>query len=162
MPDTGPVIVRLRAVADDDLPILFDHQRDPDAVRMAAFPTRDWDAFTAHWAKIRSDPEKVIRTVLVDGRVAGNIGCWEQDGKRLVGYWIGKEYWGRGVATAALAAFLGVVTTRPLFAYVAKHNVGSIRVLENCGFTVGREETAALGLPDDGVEEWVYRLGVAE
>ena len=37
--------VRLRDVTEDDLPIFFDHQRDPVANRMAAFPARERDAF---------------------------------------------------------------------------------------------------------------------
>jgi RimJ/RimL family protein N-acetyltransferase len=41
---------------------------------------------------------------------------------------------GRGVATQALAAFLGLEPVRPLYAGVAKHNVASIRVLQKCGF----------------------------
>lgn len=45
----------------------------------------------------------------------------------------GKEHWG-SVATRALAAFLRLVTERPLHAHVAQHNVGSRRVLEKCGF----------------------------
>ena len=87
--------------------------------------------------RVRSRAHK--QTILVDGQVAGNIGSWPQDGVRLVGYWIGKEYWGKGVATRALAAFLHLVTERPLHAHVAKHNVGSIRVLEKCGFSLERE-----------------------
>jgi RimJ/RimL family protein N-acetyltransferase len=48
-----------------------------------------------------------------------------------VGYWIGREYWGKGVATEALSQFLAhAEVRRPLHAAVAKHNVGSIRVLE--------------------------------
>ena len=34
---------------------------------------------------------------------------WEQDGRRLIGYWVGMEFWGRGLATRALAEF--VLTT---------------------------------------------------
>ena len=78
------------------------------------------------------------QTILLDGQVAGNIGSWPQDGVRLVGYWIGKEYWGKGVATRALAAFLHLVNERPLHAHVARHNIGSIRVLEKCGFSLDR------------------------
>jgi hypothetical protein len=107
---------------------------------MAAFPARDRDAFMAHWAKIRADEALMTRAILLDGQVVGNIGSWEHDRKRLVGYWIGKSYWGRGVATRALSAFLGVVKARPLYAHVAKHNIGSIRVLEKCGFTMCRAE----------------------
>ena len=134
--------VRLRNVRPDDLPVFYEHQLDADAARIAAFSSRDRAAFDAHWAKnILGNPAAVTQTILFDGQVAGNIGSWLQDGVRLVGYWIGREYWGRGVATRALAAFLQLVTERPLYAYVAKHNTGSIRVLEKCGFTLEREES---------------------
>ena len=133
--------VRLRNVEPDDLPIFYEQQLDADATRMAAFPSRDRAAFDAHWAtNILGNPAAITQTILVDGQVAGNIGSWPQDSGRLVGYWIGKEYWGKGVATRALAAFLRLVTERPLHAHVVKHNVGSIRVLEKCGFSVEREE----------------------
>src|SRR5215210_9459270 len=112
--------VRLRNVEPNDLPIFYEQQLDADATRMAAFPPRDRAAFDAHWAtKILGNPAAVKQTILVDGQVAGNIGSWPQDGVRLVGYWIGKEHWGKGVATRALAAFLHLVTERPLHAHVA-------------------------------------------
>jgi len=154
--------VRLRDVTEGDLPTFFEQQRDPDANRMAAFPSRDWDAFMAHWAKILGDAAVTRRTVLLDECVAGYIVTWERNGKRLVGYWIGKDYWGGGVATRALSQFLDVDRTRPLHAHVAKRNVASIRVLEKCGFTVCVEETASLGAPADGVEELVFQLGTNE
>lgn len=134
--------VRLRNIEPVDLPIFYEHQLDVEATRMAAFSARDRAAFDAHWAaNILGNPRAVNQTILVDGQVAGNIGSWPQEGVRLVGYWIGKEYWGKGVATRALAAFLRLVTERPLHAHVAKHNVGSIRVLEKCGFSLEHEET---------------------
>lgn len=133
--------VRLRNIELDDLPIFYEQQLDADATRMAAFPARDRAAFDAHWAtKILGNPATVTQTILLDGQVAGYMGSWSQDDVRLVGYWIGKEHWGKGVATRALAAFLHLVTERPLHAHVAKHNVGSIRVLEKCGFSLKREE----------------------
>ncbi len=155
---SGPNAVCLRDVTDADLPILFAQQADPDANRMAAFPPRDRDAFLAHWAKVRADPATVTKTILLDGQVVGYVGSWERDGQRLVGYWIGREYWGRGAASRGLAEFLGVVQTRPLYAHVAKHNHASIRVLEKCGFAFSAEETERLGAPDDGIEEFVYVL----
>jgi len=154
--------IRLRDVTDGDLPIFFDQQRDTDANQMAAFPARDRDAFMSHWTKILGDETVTIKTVLLDGQVAGNIGSWDRDRKQVVGYWIGKNYWGKGVATKALAAFLGVVKARPLYAHVAKHNIGSIRVLEKCGFTICAEETESLDAPSDGVEEVVLKLNTNE
>ena len=52
----------------------------------------------------------------------------------MVGYWIGKEHWGRGIASAALRLYLDVDRHRPLLATVAEHNAGSRRVLEKAGF----------------------------
>jgi RimJ/RimL family protein N-acetyltransferase len=128
--------VTLRAVCEADLPIFFAHQSDPQAAAMAAFPSRDQAAFTQHWARIMADPSLITRTILAGGQVVGNIGSWQQSGEQELGYWLGRDYWGRGIATRALALFLDVVTVRPLHAYVATHNGGSLRVLEKCGFRV--------------------------
>ena len=147
--------VRLRNIEPNDLPVFYEQQLDPDATHMAAFPSRDRASFDAHWEKnILGNPDAIAQTILFDGEVAGNIGSWPQDGNRLVGYWIGKEYWGKGVATHALLAFLHLVTHRPLHAHVVKHHVGSIRVLEKCGFSVEEGLDAA----SDGVVELVFVL----
>ena len=144
----------LREVVEADLPAFYEHQRDPEAAAMAAFPPRDRDAFMAHWAKVLANDSALTWTVVSDGAVAGNIGCWEDDdGRRLVGYWIGREFWGRGLATQALAEVLDVVDARPLHAYVVKSNVASIRVLEKCGFVKVGEHAS-----DDGIEELLLEL----
>ena len=128
--------VQLRDVIEADLPIFFKQQQDPDATEMAAFPSRDRDAFMTHWARIMADRSVILKTILFDGQVAGNIVSFVQSSEREVGYWIGKEYWGKGIATKALTVFLDHVETRPLYAHVAKHNIGSRRVLEKCRFTI--------------------------
>jgi RimJ/RimL family protein N-acetyltransferase len=144
--------VRLRDIEPSDLPVFFEQQVDPDATRMAAFPARDRAAFDAHWEKnILGNPDAIAKTITVDGDVAGNIGSWMQEGKRFVGYWIGKPYWGKGVATRALSAFLQLIPDRPLRAHVVEHNVGSIRVLEKCGFTLEERRE----LDSDGIVELV-------
>jgi RimJ/RimL family protein N-acetyltransferase len=149
--------VVLREVVDSDLPIFFEHQGDPEAVRMAAFPSRDRDAFMTHWVKLRREPSNIIRTIVCDGQVAGNIGSWIAEDRRLIGYWIGREFWGRGVATAALTAFVAEVKERPLHAFVAKHNVGSIRVLEKCKFVPSPEHDPSIAA-EDGIHEVLYML----
>ena len=129
----------LRNVIDRDLPVFFEHQADPEAVAMADFPAREREAFDAHWKRILADPSLYKKTIVFEGRVAGNAVSWPQDGRQLVGYWLGKEFWGKGLATQALAELIDDLGTRPLYAYVAKTNIGSIRVLEKCGFV--RDET---------------------
>jgi RimJ/RimL family protein N-acetyltransferase len=126
----------LRDVIEEDLSVFFEHQLDPEAVEMAAFPAREREPFYEHWHRIMGDDELVAKTIVSDGEVAGNISSWERDGKRLVGYWLGREFWGRGLATQALAELVEELTVRPLYAEVSTTNVGSIRVLEKCGFTV--------------------------
>jgi len=150
--------VLLRDVAESDLPIFFEQQLDQDATAMAAFPSRDRDAFMAHWAKIMADDSVMLKTILFNEHVAGNMVSFERSGKREVGYWVGKEYWGKGIATKALAAFLGHVKLRPLYAHVAKHNIGSRRVLEKCGFTIVDEDKFSNARGEE-VEEFILRLG---
>ena len=138
--------------------VFFEHQRDPQAVAMAEFPSRELEQHMLHWHKILADPAGTMRTILLDDVVAGNIVSWDAADGREVGYWIGREFWGRGVATRALQLLLKELPIRPLFAHVARHNVGSRRVLEKCGFIV----TAAAGvLQEPGAEpvaEFVLRL----
>jgi hypothetical protein len=81
--------VHLRGVEDQDLDVFFDHQADPEASEMAAFSARGKGQFAAHWAKIRADDANILRTIVADGTVAGNIVIWEEDGQRLVGCWVG-------------------------------------------------------------------------
>ncbi|MBZ0303115.1 MAG: GNAT family N-acetyltransferase [Anaerolineae bacterium] len=150
--------VRLRDVIDRDLPIFYDQQRDPEAARMAAFPSRDREAFMTHWAKILADESILQQTILFDEQVAGNIVQFMQDGQPEVGYWLGKTYWGRGIATRALAQLLEYVHVRPLYAHAARHNAASIRVLEKCGFVVTGTDTGLFEWDGQPVEEAILTL----
>src|SRR5512134_3585317 len=118
-------IIQLRHVLASDLQVFFEQQLDPEATSMAALPSRNRETFMAHWARITTDDSILIRTILFNGDIAGNIVCFEQLGEREVSYWLGKEYWGKGIATRALAEFLKSIDIRPLYALVAKHNVAS-------------------------------------
>ena len=148
-------MISLRPVAEDDLEVFYQQQADPVASAMAVFPTREREVLFANWHRNLAREDAVNRTILVDGAVAGHVVSWESDGRRLVGYWVGQEFWGRGVATAAVTHLLGEIAQRPLFAYVASSNIGSIRVLEKNGF-MRTTENPEMG--EDGVEEWLFRL----
>jgi len=147
--------VRLRDTTEADLPALYEHQADEQASRMAAFPSRDRDAFFAHWrTNVLGNPSGRVKTVEVDGAVVGHVVRWTADDLRLLGYWIDRGSWGRGIASRAVAEFVAGETERPLHAYVATHNAGSIRVLEKCGFV----RVAEVRTGTDGVTEYLYRL----
>lgn len=134
----------LRDVETGDLPVFFEHQLDPEATSMADFPSRDRGTFMAHWKRILADETVITKTILFRGKMAGNVVSFVHSGEREVGYWVGREYWGKGIATEALSEFLGHLQTRPLYAHVAHHNVASIRVLQKCGFTISGEEPEGL------------------
>ena len=150
-------MITLRPIEEADIEVFYEHQADPAAAAMAAFPTRDRAAHFDHWTKnVVGNPSGVVRTVLVDGAVAGNVVSWmDAELGRLMGYWIGREFWGRGVATTAVRLYLTEVTERPIHAFVALHNVGSQRVLEKNGFTRASDEPE---IADDGVAELLFVL----
>ena len=94
----------LREIEDRDLGVLFEHWTNPDAIRMAAFTSPDQNeraAFERRWARLRSDVSTTNRVVEIDGRVVGHIASFDLEGHREVTYWIGREDWGRGIATRA-------------------------------------------------------------
>ena len=92
----------------------------------------------------------------------GHIVGWGENGKQEVGYWIGKEYWGKGIATTAMLEFLSFQKVRPLYAHVAKHNIASLRVLEKCGFTITGEDKVFSKALGKEVEEFILILDVNE
>jgi RimJ/RimL family protein N-acetyltransferase len=154
--------MRLRQATDADLDVLFEHWTDQDANRMAAFTSadpHDREAFDARWRRFRDSDDITARVIEVDGEVVGSIGSWNNDGEREVTYWIGRNHWGKGIATRALAEFLTEIeTTRPIHAATAYDNVGSQRVLEKCGFRlVGRSRSFA-NSRDEEVDELLFRL----
>ena len=125
---------------------------------MAAFPSRDREAFMAHWAKIMQDESVILKTILFEGQVAGNVLSFVLSGEREVGYWLGQEFWGKGVATQALSEFLAKMHERPLYAHVAKHNLPSRRVLEKCGFVVIGEDKGGADDRGEKVEDFILKL----
>jgi RimJ/RimL family protein N-acetyltransferase len=148
----------LRDVVEADLPVFFEHQREPEANRMALFPARDEKAFLTHWRKLLANDRVTKKTIVHDGAVAGNIVCFDRDGRREVGYWIGKQFWGKGLATRALAELLEEEGSRPLHATVATTNRGSIRVLEKCGFVVVGSRSEFDEAWGEQVDELVFEL----
>jgi RimJ/RimL family protein N-acetyltransferase len=148
-------------VTDEDLDALFQMMRDPVAVQMAAFTARDPDdraAFDAHMARLRASSEIVLRAVTVDDELAGSVGSFVMEGDREITYWIVREWWGRGVASRAVAELLAEVAERPVFARAASDNAGSLAVLRKAGFReVGRDVGFAAARQKE-IEETILRL----
>ncbi|CAM5366630.1 GNAT family protein [Streptomyces atroolivaceus] len=127
--------VRLREVSHADLEVFLAQEHDPEAVHRSNFRPREPEVFLRHWkTKVLGDPSNFVRAVTVDGELAGNLVAWWEEDRRFIGYWLGREFWGRGVGTRALRLFLDQETTRPLHADPFAGNTGSVRLLEKHGF----------------------------
>jgi RimJ/RimL family protein N-acetyltransferase len=128
---------------------------------MAAFTGKDAAnraAFMTLWERLLRDDSVVKKTILLGEQVAGSIASFGSMSMREVTYWIAREHWGKGVATEALGALLKVERTRPLFARAATDNVGSIRVLEKCGFRIVRHERGFADARGAAIDEVVLIL----
>lgn len=151
-------LVRLRDVIKTDLPIFFEQQNDPEANRMTGFPPRKRSDFLAHWNRLLEKDDIAKQTILYDKDIAGNIVSFEAGGMRQIGYWLGKTFWGKGIATDALQLFLKQTNIRPLYASVISYNSGSIRVLEKCGFRHYKTEILPSSPDKDREEELTFVL----
>ena len=155
--ETSPVSV-IRDAAEADIPIFFEHQARPGSDGHGEDAGQGRGSVHGPLAEDPRQRRGQKKTILFEGEVAGNVLIFERGGKRLVGYWIGREFWGKGLASKGLAELLAEETTRPLYAYAATSNVGSMRVLEKCGFTlVGRETEFDEALGEE-IEEALYVL----
>jgi len=159
---TSPSLqVQLREIDPSDLAVFFEQQSDPGANFMAAFTSQnpyDRPAFDAHWAKILADPKIVIRTILTGEKIAGYVLHHSWFGDPEVSYWLGREFWGQGIATAGLTQFVRQQALRPLFGRVAKDNIASRRVLEKCGFVYFGEDKGFSNARGEEIEELILVL----
>ena len=150
--------ITIREVESSDLETFYKHQLDPEAIKMAAFVPRDKVAFDAHWKKILNSSQNINRTIVADGQVAGYIACFPDGEHMEVTYWLGREFWGRGLATQALNRMLQLIGARPSFARAATDNIGSIKVLQKCSFKIIGKDKGFANSRGAETEEYILRL----
>jgi RimJ/RimL family protein N-acetyltransferase len=153
--------VVLRPVQECDLDTLFHQTSDPESVTMAAFTPEDpgdRQRFDAHTRRVMASPETILRAVVVDGDVVGSVGSFVAEGRTEVTYWVDRAWWGRGIASRALAVLLETVATRPVYARCASDNSGSLRVLEKNGFVVIDTDVAFAQARGAEIEETILSL----
>lgn len=151
----------LRDMTEADLDVLFDIQDDDIARHMAAFTSADGgdrDRYVARFRRLLADDKIINKVILVDDEIVGSIASFVLEGDTEVTYWIRRDRWGRGIATAALAELLRQVTVRPLFARIAADNAGSAKVLLRNGFIRVGEETGYARARNAEITEHIYRL----
>lgn len=149
----------LRPWQADDLPALLHHANNRAVwLNMAdIFPHPYTQADGEFWLSIAGQAGPNLNlSIVVDGQAAGGIGLMAGEGNfrhtALVGYWLGQDHWGRGVATAALSALVAHAWAELPFerleARVFAWNPASMRVLEKAGFS--REGLHPRSITKDG------------
>lgn len=134
----------LRRVEDSDIAIFFKHQLDPVSSWQVAFTHKDPTdeaAFNLHIEEALKNVTVLMRTIHIDGEVAGYITKYDLDGEPQIGFVLGREFWGYGIATRALHEFLTIFTARPVYARTAFDNAASMHVLEKQNFKRTSEGT---------------------
>lgn len=155
-------MIILRDVQEDDLPVFMRQHRDREAYFMAALDFTEVPAddaqFMARWQKYVQNPGTVAKTILAGDEIAGYIYRYGEDDEKYVCVWLGKDFWGRQIATQALRLFIEhCCPIKALNAVTAKDNVASRRVLEKCGFGLVLEYKTYSNMRGGPVEACYYR-----
>lgn len=153
--------IRLRPSVAADLERFFIFQLDKEANRLAAFTPKDPTdkaAYINKYTKLLTDPTVHMCTILVEHIIAGSISKFEIEGEAEITYWIDRDFWGKGIGTAALKQFLMLEHARPILGRVAFDNFGSQRVLEKGGFVRTGKDKGFANARQAEIEEFIYML----
>jgi RimJ/RimL family protein N-acetyltransferase len=153
--------VQLREVRSEDLDRFFEHQQDPEANQMAAFAPRnpqDRGVFDYHWSRLLNDADTQVWTIEEDGAVAGALIVSGIGSVPELSFWTAREYWGQGITTSAVDAFLASFTDRPIRAHVPVDNVGPQKILTRRGFAVVGEDKTFSNARSEVVTELIMQL----
>lgn len=153
--------VKLRPTQIPDLELFFQFQLDEEAIYLAAFTPKDpadKNAYLEKYAKHLADPTINMQTILADEIIVGSIAKFEIEGDAEITYWIDRDHWGKGIGTAALKLLLAIENTRPIMGRVAFDNIGSQKVLENCGFVMIGKDKGFANARQAEIEEYIYKL----
>jgi len=153
--------IKLRPTVISDLDTLFQFQLDKEGGYLAAFmpidPT-DKTAYVNKFIKLLDDPTVNNQTIILDNTIVGSIAKFVMQGDTEITYWIDRKFWGKGIATRALAEFLIIENTRPIFGRVAFDNFGSQKVLKKCGFDKIGSDKGFANARQMEIEEFIYKL----
>lgn len=114
------------------------HPYPPQAVEPFIFGVRKGNALGAHLVlaiTLKARPNELIGIIGIHPRENGNLA---NSPAPFIGYWLGKDHWGEGLATEAAQAIIdaafSLASTDAVEASARVINPASRRVLEKCGF----------------------------
>lgn len=135
----------LRPFRKRDVSAMVKHGNNYDVSKNLrdSFPYPYSAADAEGWVKFtnQQNPPRNL-AIATDEEVIGGIGLRLHDDVHRctaeVGYWLGEEYWGRGIATEALRVFtdycFSTFALTRIYAGVFERNLASMRVLEKAGY----------------------------
>jgi [ribosomal protein S5]-alanine N-acetyltransferase len=156
----------LRPWRPSDVDALVGHANDFEVARQLRdrFPHPYTGADAVRFIEFAIEEQSGNLAIEVGGEAAGAIGYVPgTDIERFsaeIGYWLGRRFWGRGIATDALRRLtehlFGEHNLLRLYALPFADNAASMRVLEKAGYEregLLRSSSVKHGMPRD---QWVY------
>jgi RimJ/RimL family protein N-acetyltransferase len=132
-----------------------------------AFPHPYTLADAEHWINI-ANPTTPIRNfaIVVDGAAVGGIGLvLKEDVSRRsaeIGYWLGEQFWGRGIVTEAVRAVTDYAFATfdlcRVYAGVFEWNLASMRVLEKAGYEFECRMKKSVTKDGQTIDELIYAM----
>lgn len=155
----------LREYREADIPLLVDYLNDLRVRQYltSAIPDPYKETDAEFWVKKGSN-EHIIRAIEFNGQYVGDIGAFpgrlERSRTADVGYWIAQPFWGKGIATQALAQLTQHIFKETdiirLQALVFDGNIASCRVLEKCGYIQEAFLKCAVFKEDQPISTYLY------
>ncbi len=138
--------IGLRPLKKRDIPDLVRHANNPNIARTLRdqFPSPYTEQDATAFLEMQPDEGLPQQLAITDhDQLIGMMGVIPQrDVYRLsaeLGYWVSQDYWGKGIATAAIKVFVPWLFAASdlvrLYGQVFDFNPASKRVLEKVGFT---------------------------
>ncbi len=152
--------LQLRPFVHTDAPLIVEYLNDPLVTQYLSSrlpsPYTLTDAF--EWIETGCHDQQISRAIEVDGKFCGSVGAYlNVDGKSdtvEIGYWLGKRYWGQGIAIQVVEQFTLTLFNRHnikrIINPVSAANIASIRVMEKSGYQLEKE------IVSNGITESLY------
>jgi len=132
--------LKLRPLTSADAPRIAEIGGDWDIASMTSRMPYPYSLAAASQWISGIDDNEVVRGITLDGVLIGVTGYLpdESGDSAEIGYWLGKDFWGQGFATEAVAALIAYCFRRERFTRLTcghyMDNPASARVIRKLGF----------------------------
>jgi RimJ/RimL family protein N-acetyltransferase len=132
-----------------------------------AFPQPYTMEDAVHWVSRAGNDEPLTNfAIVVDGEAAGGIGIVLQSDvfrrSAEIGYWLGEDYWGRGIVTQAVREVTEYAFSKfdlcRIYAGVFEWNPASMRVLEKCGYQLEARMKKAITKDGKTIDDFIFAI----